>query len=324
MAHRVEVAQIREELVDAFKFGEEERARSLLSQLDLEPWGARALLEAMLEDEDSLVRQAAAFGLGELGGTDSVRRLDQQLLIEEARGDYDGEAVVEDIVRALGRIPEPEARACLIRRLARMAAGSPELSDLSFLALALWRRRSPDLIAPVRQALERLALGEPHALHGLRVLLEKSPEELCAWALDPTVPVEFKTRVLVVLEEEVPKELEPILPAFIFAARPLVDEAAQRKGEEAYYCERLFRLLSFHRERLLAGLPPEARSSLRAVARGVVGSPSINCASQAVSLLAFVGEPEDAALIEAHSPTEPRLALKFRDAARALRGPQGN
>ena len=36
-------------------------------------------MEAMSEDPDSLVRQAAAFGLGELGGAASASRLEHSL-----------------------------------------------------------------------------------------------------------------------------------------------------------------------------------------------------------------------------------------------------
>src|SRR3954449_12004401 len=106
MAHKIDVARIRDEMVQAFKWGEEDRVRSLIPQLGTGAKQIRAALEAMLEAPDSLVRQAAAFGLGELGGAASAKRLEEQLAIEEARGDYDGEAVVEDIVRALGRIEE--------------------------------------------------------------------------------------------------------------------------------------------------------------------------------------------------------------------------
>jgi HEAT repeat protein len=59
-------AQWRDELVAAFKEGDEFRARAQVSRLGARK--ARPLLEAMLEDPDAVVRQAAAFGLGELGG----------------------------------------------------------------------------------------------------------------------------------------------------------------------------------------------------------------------------------------------------------------
>jgi hypothetical protein len=68
----------------------------------------------MLEEPMGLVRQAAAFSLGELGGPAVVQRLEQQLALEEARGDHDGDAVVEDITRALGRIKGAGARASLL------------------------------------------------------------------------------------------------------------------------------------------------------------------------------------------------------------------
>ena len=61
-------------------------------------------------------------GLGELGGAASGKRLGQQLASEGAKGDYGSEAVVEDIIRALGRIEDTSARAPLVRRLERLAA----------------------------------------------------------------------------------------------------------------------------------------------------------------------------------------------------------
>ena len=41
---------------------------------------------------------------------------------EEARGDHDGESVLEVITQVLGRIKEAEARTSLIRRLKRLAS----------------------------------------------------------------------------------------------------------------------------------------------------------------------------------------------------------
>jgi len=57
----------KEELVAAFHKGDEARARALVAQQGAQPRKLRALLEAMLEDPDALVRQTAAFALGELG-----------------------------------------------------------------------------------------------------------------------------------------------------------------------------------------------------------------------------------------------------------------
>jgi HEAT repeat protein len=87
------------------------------------------LLETMLEDPSALVRQAAAFGLGELGGASSVRCLEQQLTREEARAGHDGAAVMVAITQALGRIEEAGARAGLVRRLKRLASREAALLD---------------------------------------------------------------------------------------------------------------------------------------------------------------------------------------------------
>ncbi len=84
----------------------------------------------MLAHPDALVRQAAAFGLGELGGTASTRSLEQQLSLEEARKDHDGSAVADAITAALGRLEEAGARAPLVRRLQRLAAGKSDPGDV--------------------------------------------------------------------------------------------------------------------------------------------------------------------------------------------------
>ncbi|HEX8702813.1 MAG TPA: hypothetical protein VF815_28520, partial [Myxococcaceae bacterium] len=279
---------------------------------------------AMLEDSRGLVRQAAAFGLGELGGEASVRRLEQQLALEEARGDYDGEAVVEDITRALGRIEEASARAPLIRRLERLAATKHEHSDVYELARALWKRRHPGLIPVVKRNLERISLTPPHGLHGLLVLLEKSPADLGTWAQDPVVPVEHKTRALVVLEEDVPDTLIPVLSSFISTAQALMELAVSQRGGPASFCESLFALLLRHQERILPLLSEEARLSLRRVAVRLVAAVSLNCAVRAAVILRLVGRPEDAAVLETYCPTDPTLAKVFNDAARTLRGRQTN
>ena len=125
MVSRRDTGQVRDELVAAVKQGDEARARTLVFQLGDGPKQVRAVLEARLEDVQGLVRQAAAFGLGELGGAASVRRLEQQLTVEEARGDYDGEAVVEDIVRALSTdgFQECKRETTTSRRDSRPAGG---------------------------------------------------------------------------------------------------------------------------------------------------------------------------------------------------------
>jgi hypothetical protein len=318
MAQKLDVARVQEELVSAVKQGDETLARKLVFQLGAGPRQVRAVLEAMLEQPAALVRQAAVFGLGALGGTASVRRLEQQLALEETRRDYDGEAVAEDITRALGRIEEAGARASLLRKLERLVASKPERSAINELTCALWRRRHPDLIGTVRKALEGLTLPAPHGLHGLLVLLEKSPEELAAWAGVPSVSPEYKTRVLVLLQEELPDTLVPVLPAFISTAHALLEPAIREQGEAAYYCERLLSLLLLHRERLLPTLEEETRSLLRCLSRGLVGSVSSNCSIRAAMLLKFVGRSEDAVLIKAHRPPDPVVAKVFDDAARAL------
>ncbi|HYH94705.1 HEAT repeat domain-containing protein [Hyalangium sp.] len=319
MANKVDVAQIRGQLVDAVKQGDEPRARVLVPQLGPGPRHVRVVLEAMLEDPDALVRQAAAFGLGELSGATSVRCLEQQLAIEEARGDYDGEAVVEEIVRALSRIEDAGARASLVRKLDRLAAGRPERSDVNEVAHALWKKRHPELLPVVRRSFEQLSLPEPNTLHGLLVLLEKSPVELGAWALDSAVPVRHKTGVLMLLEEQLPDSLISAFPKFISAASALIRPALNQRGEAAYFCEVLLNALLMHRERLLIALPEAVRAELRHVARSLVASKAMGCALRAASVLEFVGRPEDATELETHRPADPTFAKVFDDVVRALR-----
>lgn len=319
MARKVNVARTQEELVAAIKQGDEAHARKLVAQLGADPRQVRTVLESMLDAAEGLVRQAAMFGLGELGGTVSVRRLERQLALEEARGDHDGDAVVEEITRALGRIQEASARASLVRRLERLVARKPERSEINELACALWRRRHPDMIVPVRRCLETLTLPAPHGLHGLLVLLEKSPRELEAWAREPSVSLEYKTRVLVVLEEELPDTLVSVLPAFVSTAQALIERVTRQDGEAEYYCERLLSLILSHRKRLLSLVTEETRFLLRCVARDLVGAASPNCSLQAAVLLKSVGRPEDADLITQHRPTEPVGAKVFDEATRALR-----
>jgi hypothetical protein len=323
MARRRDVARIQDELIDAFKWGDEVRARALVSQLGEGPHEIRAALEAMLDNPFGLARQAAAFGLGELGGDASVTLLERQLAVEEARNDYDGEAVEEDIIQALGRIDEASARAGLVRKLERLAAGAPERSSVHVLARALWRRKHSDLIPAVRRSLEQLPLQAPHDLHGLLVLLEKPPGELTKWVLDQKVPVDIKIEAITVLEEDIPGAWVSTLPAFISAAQALSQVAISQEGDAAYYCERLLRLLHRHRQ-LLDELPETARSELHALARTLVAAPDLNCCFQAASMLKLVGSSEDAAIIEAHRPAHPDLARDFDDIARALRKLQRN
>lgn len=278
----------------------------------------------MLQDVQGLVRQAAAFGLGELGGAASVRRLEQQITVEEARGDYDGEAVVADIVRALGRIKEAGARASLVRRLERLMSGKPERSDINELAEALWKKRHPDLLLIVRRTLEHAVVPRPNALQGLRILLEKSPQDLGEWARDPAVPAEHKTEVLALLQEELPDDLRSVIPAFISTAQAQLGEAISQDGEAAYYCECLLSVVLLHRERILPSFTEETRSLLRGVARGLVGAVSPNCSLRATLLLKFVGSREDAELIAAHRPSDTVGAKAFDEAARALRALRKN
>jgi hypothetical protein len=172
----------------------------------------------MLQAPDARVRQAAAF-LGELGGAASASRLERQLVLEEARENHDGASVAEAITLALGRLKDAGARAGLVRRLERLVASKADPVDVNMVACSLWRMRHPELLTAIQRSLELLAISAPSCLRGLRVLLEKSPEELRAWAREPSVPIEDNTGVLAVLEEELPGVLLPMLPAFISALR---------------------------------------------------------------------------------------------------------
>ena len=152
MAQKLDLAQLRDELVDAFEWNEEDRARAVMSQLAAQPSQARVVLDEMLASEDASVRRAAVFGLGELGDSASVKRLEQQMATEEAREDHDGESVLEVITQVLGRIKDTGARTSLIRRLKRLASGKVPTSGASDAGLRLWRKRHPDLIPLVRSA----------------------------------------------------------------------------------------------------------------------------------------------------------------------------
>jgi len=324
MARKVDVAQLQDELAKVLKEGDEARARVLVSLLGAGPRQRRAVLETMLDHPDALVRQAAVFGLGQLGGAASARRLEQQLAVEEARRDFDGDSVVEEITRALGHIEEDSARGGLVRRLERLTANEPELLGLNELALALWKRRHPELLLVVQQSLERLPVTERGPLEALSVLLEKSPEELGSWALVPSVPVEHKTGALALLEEDLPDALIPALSSFISAARALFDKPVGRRSAAANYCERLFSMLLAHRERTLVALQEEVRCALRGVARELVAATSPVPSLWAAVLLEAIGRPEDATVLETYCPEDPTFAKVFRDAARALRDRQTN
>jgi hypothetical protein len=68
-------------------------------------------------------------------------------------------------------------------------------------------------------------------------------------------------------------------------------------------------------------LPPEARSELREVARGMVAAPETLRGVGAAVTLQHVGLREDAELLEAHRPRDEVLGKVFDDAARTLREP---
>jgi hypothetical protein len=322
MARGTDLEQLKDELVEACASGEEARARALVLKLGEQPRKARSSLEALLQAPDSRVRQAAVFGLGELGGTASAKRLEQQLALEEAREDHDGSSVAEAITQALGRIEGAGARASLVRRLERLASGYSNPAEVNMVAYALWRRRHPDLIPSVRKSLERLTLPAPNGLHSLLILLEKAPDELRTWARDSSVPLEDKTGVLALLEEELPEAWVALLPSFISAAHASCETALGQGKAAVYYCERLCSLLIKHKERVLSAIPEQLRSELRDVARKLIVATAPNSSLRAALLLQFVGQSEDAALLEAHRPAEPILAEVFDEAVRVLRGLQ--
>ena len=211
MAQREEATQWRNALIDAFHEGDEARARTLVTQLGARK--ARPLLEAMLENPDAAVRQAAAIGLGELGGAASIKRLEHQLALEEVRRSHDGAAVVEAITQELGRIQGASARASLARRLERLVAtGRPEPSDVNDVACALWRKRHPELLPIVRQSLEKLELPTPTALHGLLVLLEKPRKNSVTGPPMTPSPSNSRARCSRSLPRSYPRRLSPPCP----------------------------------------------------------------------------------------------------------------
>ncbi|HYO64758.1 MAG TPA: HEAT repeat domain-containing protein [Archangium sp.] len=319
MARELDMAQWQSELVDAFHWGDEERVRALVArECKARPREARATLEEMLESPEVRVRQAAALALGTWGGPSSTRRLEQQLVLEEARGN-DSSSVVQVILQSLGQIKSASARAALVRKLTRLAAGTPEQTDVNDLTYALWRKRHPELIPPVRSALQRIPPPTARALRALLRLLESTPEQLIAWVEDESVPLEDKTEVLIVLDEEVPAEWERLLPSLISRARAVIDVATTRDGEENEFCERLLTLLLLHRERLIPALTLESRSALRGVALRLAVAPTALRSIGAAVTLQYVGQREDAELLEAHRPQDDVLGKVFDDTVLALR-----
>ncbi len=131
-----------------------------------------------------------------------------------------------------------------------------------------------------------------------------------------------KTGVLALLEEDLPEAWVAILRAFISAANALHEIDLRPRSEAEYYCDRLFSLLLGHHERVLPGFSEALRSELRDVVRKVIVATVPNSSVRAASLLQLIGQPEDAAFLEAHRPAEPILAEVFDRAARGLRGLQ--
>lgn len=310
MASRGDTAKAADELVEAFHQGDEARAREAVFRLgaDAETWLARSL-----ESPDARLRRAAVFGLGVLGGASHFRRLEQQLVIEEARADLDGKSVAEVVTQALGELHEAEARGSLTRRLERLTRGAPGASELYTLAHALWKRRHPDLLPAVERSLRKLTPSVSSPLQGLHVLLSKSPESLSEWAGDASVALTDKATVLAVLEADLPDAWMPSLVAFI---PPSLSDSRASARE---YAECLLAVLLAHRERVLPNLPDDARTRLRTLALEMLGSQDPDLSLRSAILLQSVGRPEDAAAIEAHRPHDSVGARAFDEAARALR-----
>ncbi|WP_163871000.1 hypothetical protein [Myxococcus eversor] len=309
MASRGDTEMAADELIEAFHQGDESRAREAVSRLgsDAESWLARSL-----ESPDARLRRAAVFGFGVLGGDSNLRRLERQLVIEEARADLDGKSVAEVVTQALGELHEAEARGSLTRRLERLTRGAPGASELYTLAHALWKRRHPELLPVVEQALRKLTPSVSGPLQGLHVLLSKSPESLREWAGDASVALADKTQVLAILEADLPEAWLPSLSAFI-PSSPSDSSASERE-----YAECLLAVLLAHRERLLPNLPDNARTRLRVLSLGLLGSQDPDLSLRSAILLQSVGRPEDVAAIEAHRPQDSVGARVFDDAAHAL------
>jgi hypothetical protein len=322
MIHRMDLEQVQNELVDACAWGEEDRAYELVERLGAEEQ-ARALLETLLQRPEARARQAAALGLGILGGALSVKCLEQRLILDEAWTDSEGKSAVEEIIRSLGRIEDASAGAALVRKLERLTAtAEPTPGDVSLVAHSLWRRRYPGLLPAVRDSLDQLEPKARGSLPGLLVLLEKTPDELQAWALDPSVSVEDKAHVVMVLDSDLPSSLIPTLPSFISAATALLEQPSSRPGATSFYCYHLFSLILLYEERILPMLPEESRAELRTLARRVVESADPKCSFEAAIMLESVGLPEDATVIEASRLEDSFSARPFEHIARSLRGPQ--
>ena len=323
MGQKWDVAEFQQALVEAFDWDDEERARGVVARFGEQPRRARAALEEMLESPDASVRRAGAFGLGELGGTASVKRLEEQMSLEEAREDYDGSSVLEVITEALGRIKGSGARSTLLRRFKRVVARKPSGYDLDEVTYALWQKRHPDLIPEVRAALAQIEPKLGHRLRMLLHLLETSPDKLAAWLQDRAVPASEKTDVLTLLDFSLPDDFLPILPAFIAAGRAVQDAASVKDSAEAEYCERLFVTLMIHWKRVEPALSAEERGHLQELARLCITSADSSCNIRAAGTLGRVGTPEDIPLLDAHRPEHPVLNELFDKAIRAIRNRNG-
>lgn len=84
------------------------RARSAFALGSVQAPGAREALVALLDDPDAGVRRDAAFALGQLGDSTLTGAL------EGALGDEDEDRVRLEIIRALGKIPDPRAAEALL------------------------------------------------------------------------------------------------------------------------------------------------------------------------------------------------------------------
>jgi len=251
MPQKKPTAKVQEELVEALHCGDEARAARPPRATSEQPRQARALLGAMLSSPDARVRQAGAFGLGELGGSANAKLLEQQLELEETREDYDAASVAEAITAALGRIEDASARAGLLRRLGRLVAKSPDAGEVGSLARALWRRRHPELLPALREALGRVPSPAAGPLRALQVLLEKTPEALRAWAIDPAVPVGGQDGSARGAGGGRARGAAHGAAAFITIASAVAPTATAERGAASYYCDRLFSLLILHQERAL-------------------------------------------------------------------------